>query len=223
MNYIMRLKERIIEVKNSLLAKLHVNITESDATEYSAALKDYLYKEFTIAGREVKKIDNGLIINLKHEYDGYSCLMVDCRVGIIFLHSDKNIVDKYFGKLRGFKGGTKNDAYECASQSANRLLNRLDKLSINASAGNIMDCRTDVIRIIRDERTFKKTASKSNIEDLRIFDNNHKNKVDNMYNIYKEIKREDDRYIIAFVSNGELVATATDERTNTIQMIDMRD
>lgn len=217
MNYIMRLKERIIDMKNSILSKLHVNKTESDATDYSSALKDYLYKEFIIAGRTVEKTDNGLLIKLKKKYEGYAYLMIDCRVGIVFLHSDDNIVDKYFGKLRGFKGGTKDDAYDCASQSATRLLGRLDKLFINASMEDRIDCRTNVVRILEDKRTFEKTAS---IEDLRTF--NHKNQSDNMYNIYKEIKREDDRYIIAFVSNGELVATATDDRVDTIQMIDMR-
>ena len=219
MNYIMRLKGRIIDVKNGLLAKLHINVTESDATEYSDALKDYLFKEFTTLGRTVTKTDNGLLVKLKHEHDGYSELMIDCRVGIVFLHSDKNIVDKYFGKLRGFKGGNKNDAYDCASQSANRLLTRLDKLSINATQNDIIDCRTEIVRIIRDERTFDKIASKNVIEDCRTFD---KNEDDNMYNIYKEIERKDDRFVIAFVNKGELVATASDERTSTIHMIDMR-
>ena len=67
----------------------------------------------------------------------------------------------------------------------------------------------------------KKIASttKNVIEDCRTFD---KNEDDNMYNIYKEIERKDDRFVIAFVNKGELVATASDERTSTIHMIDMR-
>ena len=75
----MRLKERLIEAKNGLLAKLHINVTESDATEYSDALKDYLFKEFTTLGRIVTKTDNGLLVKLKHEHDGYSAHRWRCR------------------------------------------------------------------------------------------------------------------------------------------------
>jgi hypothetical protein len=120
----------LIDLRTNL-TKTAVKIKPSDSKEkdFHLALADYLHKELKSNGLSVNRHNVMLKVSLQNKHlDKYEHLIIDCLDGKMYLRG-KEVKDKYFGRLRRFQGGQRPaDAFHCVTQSATRIINRIQKL-----------------------------------------------------------------------------------------------
>lgn len=154
------------------MTKMAVNIKPSASKEndFNLALAEYLYKELKSKGLNVNKKNVILNVKLSNKVeDKYENIVIDCLEGKLFLRG-KEVKDKYFGRLSKFNGSHKGEAYQCMVESAQRIINRIEKIEdeLNNSEREII---ADIERI-----DMRKNAKRIDLRKNASLVKNHINK-----------------------------------------------
>jgi len=122
----------LLDLRKVAAVTIKPNATKEE--DYHLALASFLHKELKSNNINSTKQNVMLKIALNGMYkDRYHTLVIDCLSGKMYLKGDKR--QRFFGRLRRFATGkSKADAYHCFAQSAQRIINRINKIQASISS-----------------------------------------------------------------------------------------